>query len=156
MSLQEEIQSILKSSLSYEEKGARLATLVTKQELDALLPKPKEVVALKEPLSPRTKNMRTLMLSIHKVYFDAILAGTKPIEFRDWTNQYYVNKCSYVGEDGKRYLKPYDALVLYVGRGKNALSATVSLKDITCDGTNLMFWLDKVLYTNAQGWSNTM
>ena len=154
MSLQQEIQSILKSSMSYEEKGKKLAKLVTKQELDALLPKPKEVVALKEPLKPKTKGMKTLHLSIHKVYFDAILAGTKPIEYRDWSNQYYVNKCSYIGEDGKRYLKPYDALVLYVGRGKNALTATVALKDITCDGTYLMFWLGKVLYTNAQGWQN--
>lgn len=156
MSLQDEIQAILNdSSLDYEAKGKELSKLVTQQELSALLPKPKEVVALKEPLHPRTTNMRTLMLSIHKVYFDAILAGTKPIEYRDWTNQYYVNKCSYV-ENGKRYLKPFDALVLFVGRGKSALSATVALTDITCDGTYLMFHLGKVLYTNAKGWQKTM
>ena len=155
MSLQEEIQSILKSSLSYEEKGDRLAKLVTKQELSALLPKPKEVVALKEPLKQKTKGMKTIAFSIHKVYFDEILAGTKPIEFRDWTNEYYQRKCSYV-ENGKRYLTPFDAIVLYVGRGKNALTATVALTDITCDGTYLMFHLGKVLYTNAQGWQRTM
>ncbi len=151
MSLQEEIQSILRSSLSYEEKGAKLAKLVTRQELNALLPKPVEQVALKEPLKPKTTGMRTLMLSIHKVYLDAILAGTKKIEYRDWTNDYYQRKCSYV-EDGKRYLRPYDALVLFVGRGKNALTATVALTDITCDGTYLMFHLGKVLYTNSPGW----
>ena len=157
MSLREEIQSILNdASLDFEAKGKRLSKLVTKQELDALLPKEQGTVRLKEPLQPKTKGMKTLMLSIHKVYLDAILAGTKPIEYRDWTNQYYVNKCSYIGEDGKRYLKPYDALVLYVGRGKNALTATVALKDITCDGTNLMFWLGKVLFTNAEGWQNNM
>ena len=56
MTLQQEIQAILNdSSLSYDEKGAKL---VTKQELNALLPKPKEVVALKEPLQPKTKGMK--------------------------------------------------------------------------------------------------
>lgn len=151
MSLQQEIQSILKSSLSYEEKGDRLAELVTKQELQKLLPKQKEVVALKEPLKPKTKGMKMIAFSIHKVYFDEIMLGTKPIEFRDWTNQYYVNKCSYM-ENGKRYLTPFDAIVLYVGRGASALTATVALKNITCDGTYLMFWLGKVLWSNSPLW----
>ena len=152
MSLQEEIQSILSdSSLSYDEKGAKLAKLVTKQELASLLPKPQDVVALKEPLQPKTKGMKTLMLSIHKVYFDEIIRGTKPIEYRDWTNDYYQKKCSYE-ENGKRYLVPFDALVLYVGRGKNALTATVALKDITCDGTYLMFHVGKVLWSNSPLW----
>lgn len=151
MTLQEEIQSILKSSLSYEEKGKKLAKLVTKQELAALLPKPVEDVALKEPLKPKTTGMRTLMLSIHKVYFDQIILGSKPIEYRDWGNDYYKRKCSYI-ENGKRYLVPFDALVLYVGRGKNALTATVALKDITCNGTYLMFWIDRVLWTNSPLW----
>lgn len=151
MTLQEEIQSILKSSLSYEEKGAKLAKLVTKQELASLLPKPQEVVALKEPLKPKTAGMKTIALSIHKVFFDEIIVGTKPIEFRDWTNEYYQRKCSYV-EDGKRYLTPFDAIVLFVGRGKNALTATVALKDITCDGTYLMFHLGRVLWSNSPLW----
>ena len=151
MSLQEEIKSILKSSLSYEEKGARLAKLVTKQELNALLPKPQDAIALKEPLKPKTSGMKTLSLSIHKVYFDAIITGAKPIEYRDWTNEYYQRKCSYE-EGGKRYLKPFDAIVLYVGRGKGALTATVALKNITCDGTNLMFWVGKVLWSNSPLW----
>lgn len=137
--------------MSYEEKGAKLAKLVTKQELNALLPKPKEEVALKEPLKPKTKGMKTLHLSIHKVYFDAIITGAKPIEFRDWTNDYYKRKCSYE-EDGRRYLIPFDAIVIHVGRGPGALTATVALKDITCDGTNLMFWVGKVLWSNSPLW----
>ena len=152
MTLQEEVQSIINdASLSYEEKGAKLAKLVTKQELDALLPKQEEVVALKEPLKPKTTGMKTLHLSIHKVFFDAIITGAKPIEYRDWTNSYYVNKCSYV-EDGKRYLTPFDAIVIHVGRGAGALTATVALKNITCDGTNLMFWVGKVLWSNSPLW----
>ena len=156
MTLQQEIQSIVNdASLGYDAKAEKLLKIVTKQELRSLLPKPQEVIALKEPLQPKTKGMKTLMLSIHKVYLDAILSGTKKIEYRDWANEYYQRKCSYE-EGGKRYLRPYDALVLFVGRGKNALTATVALTDITCDGTYLMFWLGKVLYTNAQGWQNQM
>ena len=151
MTLQEEIQSILKSSLSYEEKGKKLAKLVTKQELNALLPKPKDVVALKEPLKPKTKGMNTLHLSIHKVFFDQIILGVKPVEFRDWTNDYYKRKCSYE-ENGRRYLTPFDAIVLHVGRGTDSLSATVALKNITCDGTYLMFFVDKVLWSNSPLW----
>ena len=161
MSLQEEIQAILADrSLDYDAKGKKLAKLVTKQELNALLPKkgldemmPKggKGIALKEPLRPSTKNMRTLNLSIHKVYFDAILNGTKPIEFRDWGNEYYQRKCSYV-EGGRRYLVPFDALNLFVGRGSNALRATVALKDITCNGVYLMFHVGKVLSTNAKNY----
>ena len=95
--------------------------------------------------------MKTIAFSIHKVYFDQIIAGTKPIEYRDWTNEYYQRKCSYV-EDGKRYLTPFDAIVLYVGRGKGALTATVALKNITCDGKYLMFWVGKVLWSNSPLW----
>lgn len=151
MSLQEEIQSILQSSLSYEEKGERLAKLMTTHEVGALLGKQRSGVALKEPLKPKTTGMRTLNLSIHKVYFDEIILGTKPIEYRDWTNEYYQRKCSYE-ENGKRYLTPFDALVLYVGRGRGALTATVALKNITCDGTYLMFWVGKVLWSNSPLW----
>lgn len=150
MSLQSEIQEILNSSLSYEEKGKKLAKLVTKRELDALLPKQKEVVALKEPLKPKTTDMKTLLLSIHKVYFDEIVTGKKPVEYREYKD-YYINKCTYV-ENGKRYLMPFDALVLYVGRGDNALTATVALKDIRCDGTYLMFYVGKVLWSNSPLW----
>lgn len=152
MSLRQDVQKIISdSSLSYEEKGRLLADLVTKPELDKLLPKPQEVVALKEPLKPKTSGMKTIAFSIHKVYFDQIMLGTKPIEYRDWTNEYYQKKCSYV-ENGKRYLTPFDAIVLYVGHGKGALTATVALKDITCDGTYLMFWVGRVLWSNSPLW----
>ena len=152
MSLQEEVRNILKdASISHEEKGKRLAKLVTKQELNALMPKEKETIALKEPLKPKRKGMKTIAFSIHKVYFDQIILGTKPIEYRDWTNDYYKRKCSYE-ENGKRYLTPFDAIVLYVGRGKGALTATVALKNITCDGTYLMFWVGDVLWSNSPLW----
>lgn len=155
MTLQEEIQAIVgDASLTYEAKAEKLSKLITKQELSAILPKPMETVALKEPLNPKTKGMKTLALSIHKVYFDEIIAGTKKIEFRDWGNEYYQRKCSYV-ENGKRYLTPFDAIVIFVGRGKGALTATIALTDITCDGTYLMFHLGKVLFTNADGLQKT-
>lgn len=158
MSLQQDIQKIIgDASLSHEEKGARLARLVSRQELDKILSESAGQgggagqVALKEPLKPKTKGMKTIAFSIHKVYFDQIIKGVKPIEYRDWTNEYYQRKCSYV-EDGKRYLTPFDAIVLYVGRGKGALTATVALKNITCDGKYLMFWVGKVLWSNSPLW----
>lgn len=149
--LMEGIRSVLADkSLESEEKGKRLAEKVTQPDLKSILPT-NGVVALKEPLKPKTKGMKTIAFSIHKVYFDMIILGNKPIEFRDWKNPYYQNKCSYT-EGGKRYLIPFDAIVLYVGRGAKALTATVALKNITCDGTNLMFWLGKVLWTNSPLW----
>ena len=129
-----------------EEKGKRLAKVITGRELKDVIP---EVVKLKEPLRPKTENMRTINLSIHKVYFNQILSGRKKIEFRDFTNEYYVRKCTYE-ENGKRYLVPFDAIVLWVGHGKGALTATVALTDITCSGGWLMFHVGKVLSTNAR------
>lgn len=155
MSLQEDIQKIMgDATLSYDEKGEKLAKLVTKQELGKLLStlgKDGSVLSLKKGEKPSAAGRRTLSLSIHKVFFDQIILGTKKIEYRDWTNEYYQKKCSYV-EGGKRYLVPFDALVLYVGRGKGALTATVSVTNITCDGTYLMFWLGRVLSTNSPLW----
>lgn len=140
-----EIDAILNDgSLDYEEKGKRLAKLVTQKELNKILPKPQDVPRLKEPLQPKTNGMKTLQLSIYNVYFDAIAAGTKKVEFREY-KEYYINKCTYV-ENGIRYLRPFDAIVFYVGRGQNAKSMTVSLTDITCDGKYLMFHLGKILY----------
>lgn len=46
--------------------------------------------------------------------------------------------CTYA-EDGIRYLVPFDAINFYVGRGKHAKKATVTLKDIVCDGICILF-----------------
>ena len=68
--------------------------------------------------------------------------GRKKEEYRKY-NDYYIERCTYE-EDGRRYLVPFDALVLY--QGKRAM--TVSLKDITCDGKHFVFHLGE--YVNRR------
>lgn len=141
MARKDEIQNILKSDLSYEEKSRRLSALLSGRELGKVLPKAEDLPKLKEPLSPKTKNMRTLHLSIHDVYFEEIRRGVKRAEYRDYKD-YYIQQCTYE-ENGKRYLVPFDAITFYVGRAK---SMTVALTNIMCDGVYFIFFLGDILY----------
>ncbi len=144
MSLQEEIKAIVTdSSMSYNVKREKLMKLVTPHEVEALLPDPNGNVRLKEPLRPKTENMRILHLSVVDAIFDDILAGNHDVESRSY-NEYYMNRCTYV-EDGVRYLVPYDAITFYVGRDDRARKVTVTIKNITCDGCLLLFYMDRVL-----------
>ena len=144
MSLQEEIKAIVTdSSMSYDDKREKLMKLVTPYEVEALLPDPNGNVRLKEPLRPKTENMRILHLSVFNAIFDDILAGNHDVESRSY-NEYYRNRCTYV-EDGVRYLVPYDAITFYVGRDDKARKVTVTIKNITCDGCLLLFYMDRVL-----------
>lgn len=78
-----------------------------------------------------TTGLKVLMLNIKKVYFDEIINGTKKIEYRE-LKQTTLNKYTYLDEsDGKRYLRRYDALRLYVGYHKDRESALVQVTDIT-------------------------
>lgn len=147
MTLQEEIQSIITdSSLTVDEKRARLLQLVTPQEVLVLLSEPIKVVKLKEPLCPKTNNMHILRLSVYNSIFESILSGEKDVERRDF-NDYYMDRCTYV-ENGVRYLVPFDAIAFYVGRGNRARKATVKINDIMCDGDYLYFHLGEVLNIN--------
>ena len=148
MSLLEEINSIVNDEqLTYEEKSKKLQKFLTPHEVRALLREPIEVVKLKEPLGPKTKDMRVLHLSVYNEIFDEILKGGH-VECRDY-NDYYKSRCTYV-EDGVRYLVPFDAITFYVGRGNNAKRATVAVKDIILDGGLLYFHLGDVLETNVR------
>ncbi|MGL4520393.1 MAG: GIY-YIG nuclease family protein [Phocaeicola sp.] len=76
-----------------------------------------------------TKGMKVLTLNIKKVYFDEIMKGEKDIEFRE-LKQTTLSKYTYLDEsDGKRYLRRYDALRLYVGYQKDRESAIVEVVD---------------------------
>lgn len=78
-----------------------------------------------------TTGMKVLTLNIKKIYFDEIMSGVKKIEYRE-LKQTTLNKYTYVDdEDGKRYLRRYDALRLYVGHNKDGESALVQVTDIT-------------------------
>ena len=148
MSLQEEINSIINDGqLSYDEKSKKLQNYLTPHEVRALLQKPIDVVKLKEPLVPKTKDMRVLHLSVYNEIFEGILKGGH-IECRDY-NEYYQSRCTYV-EGGVRYLVPFDAITFYVGRGNNAKRATVAVKDIILDDGLLYFHLGDVLETNVR------
>lgn len=78
-----------------------------------------------------TTGMKVLTLNIKKVFFDAIISGEKEVEYRE-VKQTTLNKYTYIdGADGKRYLRRYDALHLYVGYHKDREHAIVEVKDIT-------------------------
>ena len=78
-----------------------------------------------------TTGMKVLTLNIKKIYFDEIMSGTKKIEYRE-LKQTTLNKYTYVDEtDGKRYLRRYDALRLYVGYNKDRECALVQVTDTT-------------------------
>lgn len=144
MSLQEEIKAIISdSSVSYNDKREKLLKLMTPQEVEALLSDPNGVVRLKEPLRPKTENMRILHLSVVNAIFDDILAGNHDVECRSYNN-YYMNRCTYI-EDGVRFLVPYDAITFYVGDGARSRKVTVAVKNITCDGCLLLFYMGRVL-----------
>lgn len=78
-----------------------------------------------------TTGMKVLTLNIKKIYFDEIMSGTKKIEYRE-LKQTTLNKYTYVDEtDGKRYLRRYDALRLYVGYNKDRECVLVQVTDTT-------------------------
>ncbi len=78
-----------------------------------------------------TKHLKVLTLNIKKAYFQEIIAGSKKIEYRE-LKQSTLNKYTYIDEaDGKRYLRRYDALRLFVGYHKDCESALVQVVDTT-------------------------
>ena len=59
------------------------------------------------------------------------MSGAKKIEYRE-LKQTTLNKYTYLDEtDGKRYLRRYDALRLFVGYNKDRESALVQVTDTT-------------------------
>ena len=92
-----------------------------------------------------TTGMKVLILNIKKIYFDEIMSGTKKIEYRE-LKQTTLNKYTYVDEtDGKRYLRRYDALRLYVGYNKDGESALVQVTDITYNEGVVEYHLGMIL-----------
>lgn len=92
-----------------------------------------------------TSGMKVLTLNIKKVYFDEIMSGTKKIEYRE-LKQTTLNRYTYIDEtDGKRYLRRYDALRLFVGYHKGRESALVQVTDITYNEGLVEYHLGMVL-----------
>ena len=92
-----------------------------------------------------TKDLKALTLNIKKVYFDEIIAGNKKIEYRE-LKQTTLNKYTYIDEaDGKRYLRRYDALRLFVGYHKDRESALVQVVDTTYSDGIVEYHLGAIL-----------
>lgn len=92
-----------------------------------------------------TKDMRVLSLNIKKQYFDEIIHGTKKVEYRE-LKQSTLNKYTYIDEaDGKRYLRRYDALRLFVGYHKDRESALVQVVDTKYADGIVEYYLGTIL-----------
>ena len=147
-SLSEQIQDILRNdSLDYDTKFGMLAKLTTKHEAQFLMGNnPKEEIKLKEPIvHPTDGNLRTLYLVIERIYFDQILSGTKKEEYRELKDTTKGRYTYLDTTDGKRYLKPYDAILLCVGYHKNRATTLVEVTDIVCDGDIVTYRLGNIL-----------
>ena len=92
-----------------------------------------------------TKGLKILTLNIKKMYFDEIMKGVKKIEYRA-IKQTTINKYTYIDEvDGKRYLRRYDALRLFVGYHKDRESALVQVTDTTYNEGLVEYHLGMIL-----------
>ena len=89
--------------------------------------------------------LKVLTLIIEKKYFEQIVKGEKTEEYRE-LKQSTLNKYTYIDEaDGKRYLRRYDVLRLYVGYHSDRDSAIVQVLNTTYGNGTVTFHLGKVL-----------
>jgi hypothetical protein len=73
------------------------------------------------------------------------MSGKKKIEYRE-LKQTTLNKYTYLDEsDGKRYLRRYDALRLFVGYHKDRESALVQVTDTTYNDGIVEYHLGLIL-----------
>lgn len=103
-----------------------------------------QVAEAKQKEEPDTK---IVTLIIKKVYFDAILSGTKKVEYRQ-LKQTTLNKYTWLNpQDGKRHLKKYDAVRFYVGYNKNRETALIEIVNTVYDTTTqtVEFRLGRIL-----------
>ena len=99
-----------------------------------------------------TTGMKVLTLNIKKVFFDEIMSGAKKTEYRE-LKQTTLNKYTYIDEgDGKRYLRRYDALRLFVGYNKDRESALVQVTDITYNEGVVEYHLGMILEKIGRPW----
>ena len=92
--------------------------------------------------------LKVLTLNIKKEFFDLIINGKKTEEYRQ-LKQTTLNKYTYIDPtDGKRYLRRYDVLRLFVGYHKDRESAIVEVLDTTYDDGVVVYHLGTVLEKN--------
>ncbi|WP_455641949.1 GIY-YIG nuclease family protein [Parabacteroides johnsonii] len=104
-----------------------------------------EKVVQKAQSTLDVSGFKILTLTIKQIHFDEIVSGEKTVEYRE-LKQTTLNKYTYVDEsDGKRYLRRYEMLRLYVGYGKNRESAIVEVIDIRYHEGMVEYHLGKIL-----------
>lgn len=142
MSLNEEIETIVSDpAKGYDEKLTILQRLVSKQEAVMLLGRnPKDEIILRDPLC----GLPPLYLVIEKEWFDRIKDGSKKEEYRSLSDT-TMSRYTYKGEDGRRYLKPYDRIRLCVGYHRQREEALVEIVGIVCDGDIVTYKLGRIL-----------
>ncbi len=98
-----------------------------------------------------TTGWAILSLRIKQIYFDEILKGTKKVEYRD-LKQSQINKYTWVDESGKRYLRKFDALRLFVSNssGGDKLLVEVVNTNYNADSQQVEYELGKVLEINIK------
>ncbi len=91
---------------------------------------------------------KVLSLIIKKVYYDAIIRGEKKEEYRE-LKQTTINKYTFIDEsDGKRYLRRYDFLHLFVGYNKDRENAIVEVVDTTYEEGIVVYHLGRIIEVN--------
>ena len=94
------------------------------------------------------KGFKVLTLNIKKVYYDAIIRGEKKEEYRE-IKQTTINKFTFIDEaDGKRYLRRYDFLHLFVGYNKDRENAIVEVVDTTYEDGKVVYHLGRIMEVN--------
>ncbi len=99
-----------------------------------------------------TTGWAILSLIIKDVYFKEIIKGEKTIEYRELKDNKHGTYTWVEKETGKRYLKKFDALRLYVGYHKDRDSALVEVVDTTYDHETriIEYHLGKILEVNIK------
>lgn len=98
-----------------------------------------------------TTGWRILILNIKEVYFKEIISGVKKEEYR-LVKPSTINKYTYL-DDGKRWLKEYDAIRFYVGYHKDRESALVEISHASYNHEDQMviYSLGKIIEVDVKG-----
>lgn len=97
-----------------------------------------------------TSKLKVLVLNIKDVYFSEIIKGAKTEEYRK-VKPTTINKYTYIDPtDGKRWLKPYDAIKFYVGYHKDRDSALIKIKGVEFDrdSNTVIYTLGEIIEQN--------
>jgi hypothetical protein len=97
-----------------------------------------------------TTGWKILTLNIKEVYFKEIIAGEKKEEYR-LLKPTTINKYTFL-EEGKRWLKKYDAIRFFVGYHKDRDSALVEIIDASYDfeDQSVIYSLGEIFEINAE------